>query len=64
VELVTRPGHWVAGMPRDAAVITGDDNVLALLSLGRVPLHDTRLTVSGDRSLAEAFAVFFPGLKG
>lgn len=47
-------GRWTLGQGAVAAAVSGPAEALLLLLWHRVPLDDPRLTVSGDRTAAEA----------
>lgn len=62
---VHRDGQWEVadrgGPARPGVTVEADDSTVLLFALGRVPVTDPRLSVSGDRMLATRFKSWLPG---
>lgn len=58
-------GTLTVGDPEDpveaASIVSGDDTAVLLFALGRIPVQDPRLEVSGDLELASGFKRYVPG---
>lgn len=58
-------GGWAALPPSGSAgtdaTITADDSSVLLFALGRIPVGDARLSVSGDETTARSFKLWMPG---
>lgn len=57
----TAAGWSADGAGEPTAVVSGDDSSIHLFALGRLPVDDPRLDVTGDAALAARFKAIFPG---
>jgi uncharacterized protein (TIGR03083 family) len=55
-------GGWEASVNAEpGATVSGDDSTVLLFAMGRVPVTDARLSISGDEAIAHRFKAWLPG---